>query len=565
MGQELRVFSNGGRMRNRGVEASLTLQPIQSKDVNWIFRTTFFANTVKVTELNVPTFQTGGFALSLGTFQIEQDSSPTQIFGLVGTDAGGNPIAGKVGDANPDFQMSFSNDIDFHDFTLGFLFDWKYGGDIINLTEFLYDITANSKDYLESGGGADRINRFGAGFSDPYVQDGSYLKLREVNLSYNLPESWTSSLFGGGHPVRPALADRTQPASSHALSRPGSGSQQLRQPGDRAEHRCGSVPAESQLLLLDRLGVLTMTPIKLASAALLLTVFSAGACNYDISNPNSPDVIGTNPSAAQVGAAVNGILIATRQDVADWALDGAIFGREAYRIDPADPRFVQEMMQGPLDPGSRAFGGDHWLEPYSAIRSANDLLAVIGTASALTAEQQSAVSGFAHTLQAYNFMIVLSSHTQDQIPIDVGTDASAPPAPFVTNAEAWNHVIALLDQAAAELHGHRVSRSRCPPGSPASIRPATFLQFNRALRARVAVYRGDFAGALTFLGQSFLNTALPLETRCVHGFRHRPRRCGQPAGGQRPDQRELRPSLAADPGPASGRRRARPALPRRSW
>ena len=260
-----------------------------------------------------------------------------------------------------------------------------------------------------------------------------------------------------------------------------------------------------------------MTPIKLVSAALLLTVFSAGACNYDISNPNSPDVIGTNPSAAQVGAAVNGILIATRQDVADWALDGAIFGREAYRIDPADPRFVQEMMQGPLDPGSRAFGGDHWLEPYSAIRSANDLLAVIGTASALTAEQQNAVSGFVHTLQAYNFTIVLGSHTQDQIPIDVGTDASAPPAPFVTNAEAWNHVIALLDQAAAELVGTAFPFT-LPAGFTGFNTPATFLQFNRALRARVAVYRGDFAGALTFLGQSFLNTALPLETGVYMDF-----------------------------------------------
>ncbi len=198
VGQELRVFGNGGRMRNRGIEASLTLQPVQSKDVNWVFRTTFFANRAKVTELNVPAFQTGGFALSLGTFQIEQDSSPTQIFGLVGTDAAGNPIAGKVGDANPDFQMSFSNDIDFHAFTLGFLFDWKYGGDIINLTEFLYDITANSADYTAEHGGADRINRFGVGFSDPYIQNGSYLKLREVNLSYNLPQQWTSRLFGGG-------------------------------------------------------------------------------------------------------------------------------------------------------------------------------------------------------------------------------------------------------------------------------------------------------------------------------------------------------------------------------
>jgi len=197
VGQELRIFGNGGKMRNRGVEASLTLQPIRSRDVSWLFRTTFFANKAKITELNVPAFQTGGFALSLGTFQIEKDSSPTQIFGLVGTDASGNPIAGKVGDANPDFQMSFSNDIDFHRFTLGFLFDWKYGGDIIDLTEFLYDITANSKDYTAAGGGAERINRFGAGFSEPYIQNGSYLKLREVNLSYNLPQSLTSSLFGG--------------------------------------------------------------------------------------------------------------------------------------------------------------------------------------------------------------------------------------------------------------------------------------------------------------------------------------------------------------------------------
>jgi hypothetical protein len=171
---------------------------VQSRSVNWIFRTTFFANRAKITELNVPPFQTGGFALSLGTFQIEKDSSPTQLYGLIGTDADGNPLSGKVGDANPDFQMSFSNDIDFHRFTLGFLFDWKHGGDIINLTEFLYDITANSRDYTEPDGGGARINRFGAGFTEPYVQDGSYFKLREVNLSYNLPESFTSAIFGRG-------------------------------------------------------------------------------------------------------------------------------------------------------------------------------------------------------------------------------------------------------------------------------------------------------------------------------------------------------------------------------
>lgn len=260
-----------------------------------------------------------------------------------------------------------------------------------------------------------------------------------------------------------------------------------------------------------------MTPTKLTQVALALAVLGASACNYDITNPNSPGVIGENPSAAQVGAAVRGILIATRQDVADWALDGGIYGREALRLDAADPRWLSEMLQGPLDPGSRAFGGDHWLEPYSAIRSANDLLAVIASASSLTPEQQGATSGFAHTLQAYNFMIILDSHNQDQIPIDVGRDASAPPAPFVTNVAAWDHVIALLDQSVAELQGTAFPFT-LPAGFSGFDTPATFLQFNRALRARVAVYRGDFIGALTYLGQSFLNTAGPLDVGVYMDF-----------------------------------------------
>lgn len=195
-GQVNQIFSSASSLRNRGIEAALTVQPVQSKSVNWVLRTTFFANRSRITELAVPTFQTGGFALSLGTFQIEQDSSPTQIFGLVGTDANGNPVAGKVGDASPDFQMSFSSDVDVARFTLGMLWDYKQGGDIINLTEFLYDAGQNSKDFTEPGGGADRIARFGEGFTQPYVQSGTYLKLRELNLSYNLPDRITSSLFG---------------------------------------------------------------------------------------------------------------------------------------------------------------------------------------------------------------------------------------------------------------------------------------------------------------------------------------------------------------------------------
>ena len=196
-GQEFRIFSSDSKLRNRGIEAALTLSPIQSRDVNWLFRATFFKNSSVITRLSVPTYQTGGFALALGTYQIQQDSSSTQIFGS----------EGKVGDATPDFQMSFSSDLDYKRLTFGFLFDWKQGGDIINLTEFLYDAGQNSIDYV--GAGEERQRLFNSGQTKVYVQDGSYLKLREVTLAYNLPESFTRGLFGSSvRHARVALSGR---------------------------------------------------------------------------------------------------------------------------------------------------------------------------------------------------------------------------------------------------------------------------------------------------------------------------------------------------------------------
>jgi TonB-linked SusC/RagA family outer membrane protein len=183
-GQESRIFSSDSKLRNRGVEVALTVSPVQSRDVNWLFRTTFFANRSKITRLTVPAFETGGFGTSLGAFFIEEGSSSTQI---VGTE-------GVVGDANPNFQMSFSSDLDFKGFTVSALLDWKQGGDVVNLTEFLYDLGQNSIDYVEAG--ADRIATWSSGITQVYVQDASYLKLREVTLAYNLPESFTRSLFG---------------------------------------------------------------------------------------------------------------------------------------------------------------------------------------------------------------------------------------------------------------------------------------------------------------------------------------------------------------------------------
>ena len=131
---------------------------------------------------------------------------------------------------------------------------------------------------------------------------------------------------------------------------------------------------------------------------LLLGVLTSAGCSFDLStNPNSPDPIGADPSRNEIAVAANGVLIAFRTDFADFPLDMGILGREVLRFDGSDPRFTGELMLGPLDPGSDAFGGDHWADQYAAIRGGNLILAVLPSASLLTAEEQSATSGYVKT------------------------------------------------------------------------------------------------------------------------------------------------------------------------
>ncbi len=251
-----------------------------------------------------------------------------------------------------------------------------------------------------------------------------------------------------------------------------------------------------------------------------------GACNFEITNPNSPTEIGNNASAQRVSAAMAGLLIATRGDIPNWILKASILGREGYRIDPADPRFVSELITATsLDPSNGAFGGGQWLAEYNAIRSGYNVLNVIGTA-ALTPEQKEGVIGFTQTLMAYNYMIILFAHTEDSIPIDVNRPLTAPPAPFVTNDSAWKHVVGLLDSGAAHLNGAGSAFSFDLPAGFANFNaPATFLQVNRALEARADLYRaGEFAcatcydDALTALGASFIDTTQSLDLGAYFDF-----------------------------------------------
>ena len=122
----------------------------------------------------------------LGSFQIEQGKSATQIVGLDGT--GG---VSKLGDAEPTFQMSTYNEVTFfNQLSLRFLLHWKQGGQNVDLTTLENDFGGTSADYdkvsnkLGVPNGLYRVMQVGVDAHE-FVQNSGYLKLREIGLYYS--------------------------------------------------------------------------------------------------------------------------------------------------------------------------------------------------------------------------------------------------------------------------------------------------------------------------------------------------------------------------------------------
>jgi TonB-linked SusC/RagA family outer membrane protein len=207
---------NGGELVVDGLEMALTAEVLRTDDFNWFSHTTFTRDYSKIEDLPVPSFEVGGFGTGLGAFRIENGASATQIVGTVGFDEDGVEIVQKIGDATPTFRMGFTNDFRWRSLTLTSLFDWSHGNSVINLTRLLADAGSNTADFVADpatcpgvdldGDGTDETLGTGecriltwavGGDIRPFVEDASYVKLRELSLAWDLPAALTASLFGG--------------------------------------------------------------------------------------------------------------------------------------------------------------------------------------------------------------------------------------------------------------------------------------------------------------------------------------------------------------------------------
>ncbi len=239
----------------------------------------------------------------------------------------------------------------------------------------------------------------------------------------------------------------------------------------------------------------------------------------DFNNPSITEVT-EDPTRPAIISVATGLLIGTRVDAARTngyiSLLG-IIGRESYNFDGADPRFVTQMLSGPLTNNAPRFGGNLWASPYRNIQNANLLLDAvdqIGTdpTAGFSATEKEAIRGFAKTIQALDFLTVVNTRdTNCGCAIDT-QDGIFEPAPEATKSEVFAHIVSLLDEAKNHLEsGGGSFPFPLSPGFAGFDSPSSFLTFNRALKARVDVYMMNYNQALQSLGESFINAGGSLD------------------------------------------------------
>ncbi|MCX2480273.1 SusC/RagA family TonB-linked outer membrane protein [Pedobacter sp. MC2016-15] len=219
------AIQNYGTIRNRGLELELGADIIKNKSFQWNTTLNVSGNRSRVLKLNqtlsdplkTPLFNE--FAVNtLGNTILTEGEPVGAIYGTryLGVNAAGEPrfqtvssgpSAGRpekmiIGKAEPEFFGGFTNTFSYKRFSLLTLFSFSYGGDLIYLPRGndlgLPDITNHLRDILDHHSGDNPqshnpalvLGQIGAqqGISTFNVFDASYIKLKSLVFSYNLPQ-----------------------------------------------------------------------------------------------------------------------------------------------------------------------------------------------------------------------------------------------------------------------------------------------------------------------------------------------------------------------------------------
>lgn len=253
--------------------------------------------------------------------------------------------------------------------------------------------------------------------------------------------------------------------------------------------------------------------MKMNQKSLYIALLAAGlsmttACkNEAIPNPNAPtmDEIIKNPTVGELNNLVVGVEATMRSRLGLYIDITGSIGREFYRFTTSEPRYSGSLLGKDQDiiSGADFLASTPWSMRYNCIKTCNLLMEGAKKSSSLTNnKQRNGYYAFAKTIMAHQLLMVLNLTHDNSLRLEV-TDPFKP-GPFVTRAQALEGIAKLLDEANAMLADAEIL-FQLTSGFEGFETAAGFRKFNRALAARVAIYREQWATALTCLQGSFID------------------------------------------------------------
>lgn len=259
----------------------------------------------------------------------------------------------------------------------------------------------------------------------------------------------------------------------------------------------------------------------LVAGALLATA----GCSDRLNVPNfqNPTVAGiTSDPLAAIPLLATGVLRDDRNNEVGYVLGLGILGREVYNYTPTEGRNTSGWLSADVNNNTSFGGGSLWGGPYVTLRDIFNTSGVVEAATVLSDPQKNAMRGLLHTTEAYSLLQIINTRDVLGAPVQMSADPNVL-SPFVSRDSVFNYVIGRLNQAATELTnaGTTAFPFTLHSGFTGFNTPATFLQYNRALAARVNAYRASlgisgcgtarsaacYQTVLTNLSQSFISTA----------------------------------------------------------
>jgi starch-binding outer membrane protein, SusD/RagB family len=232
------------------------------------------------------------------------------------------------------------------------------------------------------------------------------------------------------------------------------------------------------------------------------TVFIS--CQKDYGNLNSPTVESflSNAAASDLNNLVTGSESGMRTNMALYLDDVGSIGRESYRFSASEPRYVTDLLgaDNSVLTNSNFYITNTWAARYRVVKNCNILIQAAANSKRISDGEKAGYTGFAQTIKAYQLLLNLNLTDSNGIRVDVSNPAAL--GPILPLSQSLDAIQALLDSGKAALTSATISFPLSGGFSGFSDAPG-LIQFNRALAARVQVYRSQWTDALTSLSESF--------------------------------------------------------------